>query len=131
MRELKSLGIDVFFEEQNIYTSSCEGELMLTILASYAQEESLSASENQKWRIRKSYEQGEVLQWRHLFGYDITKDSVTINPTQAEIVKEIFDRAISGESFGSISRDLNKRGIKTAFGNKWHQSRIRDILSNE
>jgi ubiquitin len=104
---------------------------MLTILASYAQEESLSASENQKWRIRKSYEQGEVLQWRHLFGYDITKDSVAINPTQAEIVKEIFDRAISGESFGSISRDLNKRGIKTAFGNKWHQSRIRDILSCE
>lgn len=131
VRELKSLGIDVFFEEQNIYTSSCEGEVMLTILASYAQEESLSASENQKWRIRKSYEQGEVLQWRHLFGYDITKDSVTINHTQAEIVKEIFDRAISGESFGSISRDLNKRGIKTAFGNKWHQSRIRDILSCE
>lgn len=131
VRELKSLGIDVFFEEQNIHTDSGEGELMLTILASYAQEESRSASENQKWRIRKSYEQGEVLQWRHLFGYDITKDSVTINPVQAEIVKEIFDRAISGESFGSISRDLNERGIKTAFGNKWHQSRIRDILSCE
>ncbi|NLB56261.1 MAG: recombinase family protein, partial [Lentisphaerae bacterium] len=131
VRELKSLGIDVFFEEQNIYTSSCEGEVMLTILASYAQEESRSASENQKWRIRKSYEQGEVLQWRHLFGYDITKDSVTVNPVQAEIVREIFDRAISGESFGTISRDLNKRGIKTAFGNTWHQSRIRDILSCE
>lgn len=131
VRELKSLGIDVFFEEQNIHTDSGEGELMLTILASYAQEESRSASENQKWRIRKSYEQGEVLQWRHLFGYDITKDSVAINPVQAEIVKEIFDRAVSGESFGSISRDLNKRGILTAFGNKWHQSRIRDILSCE
>ncbi len=48
VRELKSLGVDIFFEEQNIHTMSADGELMLTILASYAQEESLSASENQK-----------------------------------------------------------------------------------
>ncbi len=58
---------------------------MLTILASYAQEESRSASENQKWRIRKSYEKGEVLQWRHLFGYNITKDKIEINPERAEM----------------------------------------------
>ena len=51
VRKLKSLGIDVFFEEQNIHTMSADGELMLTILASYAQEESLSTSENQKWRM--------------------------------------------------------------------------------
>ena len=44
VRELKSLGVDVYFEEQNIHTLSSEGELMLTILASYAQEESLSVS---------------------------------------------------------------------------------------
>ena len=53
VRELKLLEVDVFFEEQSIHTISAEGELMMTILASYAQEESLSASENQKWRIRK------------------------------------------------------------------------------
>ena len=53
VRELKLLGVDVYFEEQNIHTLGGEGELMLTILASYAQEESLSASENQKWRIRE------------------------------------------------------------------------------
>ena len=57
VRELKSLGVDVYFEEQNIHTLSADGEMMLTILASYAQEESLSASENQKWRIRKNFEQ--------------------------------------------------------------------------
>ena len=50
IRELKELGVDVFFEEQNIHTMSADGELMLTILASYAQEESRSASENQKWQ---------------------------------------------------------------------------------
>ena len=55
VRELKDLGVDVYFEEQNIHTMSADGELMLTILASYAQEESLSASENQKWRIQKCF----------------------------------------------------------------------------
>ena len=49
VRELKKLGVDVLFEEQNIHSMSSDGELMLTILASYAQEESLSASENRKW----------------------------------------------------------------------------------
>lgn len=56
IRELKKLGVDVLFEEQNIHSMSSDGELMLTILASYAQEESLSASENRKWQIRKDFE---------------------------------------------------------------------------
>lgn len=131
VRELKSIGVDVYFEEQNIHSMSGDGELMLTILASYAQEESRSASENQKWRIRKSYERGEVLQWRYQFGFKITKDSVEIDSETAEIVKEIFERAIAGESFGRISRDLNKRGIPTARGNKWKACRITELLTNE
>jgi len=60
VRELKALGVDVFFERQNIYSLSAEGEIMLTILASYAQEESRSASENQKWRVRKMFKEGRV-----------------------------------------------------------------------
>ena len=71
VRELKLLGIDVFFEEQNIHTISADGELMMTILASYAQAESLSASENQKWRIRKAFENGEIVNLRFLFWYRI------------------------------------------------------------
>ena len=54
VRELKSLGISIYFEEQNIDTATADGELMLSILASYAQEESLSNSENMKWRIKAS-----------------------------------------------------------------------------
>ena len=112
VREFKELGIDVYFEEQNIHTMSGDGELMLTILASYAQEESRSASENQKWRIRKSYEKGEVLQWHFQYGYNITKDKIEINPEQAEVVREIFKRAIAGESFGSIcKRSERKRSL--------------------
>lgn len=131
VRELRELGIDVYFEEQNIHTLSGEGELMLTILASYAQEESRSASENQKWRIRKSYEKGEVMQWRHQFGYRITKDKIEIDPEQAEVVREIFQRAIDGDSFGGICRDLNARGIYSIFGNKWTASRISELLHCE
>ena len=79
VREFKAMGVDVYFEEQNIHTLSADGELMLTILASYAQEESLSASENAKWRIRKGFEAGELMNFRYLFGYRIVKGEVSIN----------------------------------------------------
>ena len=131
VRELKSLGVDIFFEEQNIHTMSSEGELMLTILASYAQAESLSASENQKWRVRKGFEKGELVNLRFLFGYSISKDEIEIDPATAPIVREIFKRVIAGDTFGSISRALNKRGVSGALGGKWCAQRIREIAGNE
>lgn len=76
VRELKRFGVDVYFEEQNIHTMSADGELMMTILASYAQEESLSASENQKWRIRKGFANGEMMGLRFMYGYHIKKGNV-------------------------------------------------------
>ena len=118
VRELKSLGVDIFFEEQNIHTMSTEGELMLTILASYAQAESLSASENQKWRVRKGFEKGELINMRFLFGYSISKDKIEIDSDTAPIVKEIFKRVIAGDTFGSISRDLNK-AVEFPRGARW------------
>ena len=131
VRELKSLGVDVFFEEQNIHTMSADGELMLTILASCAQEESLSASENQKWRIRKAFENGELVNLRFLFGYNITASGIQVNEKDAAIVREIFTRFNGGESLSSISRDLNGRGCERTFGGTWCADRIRNLLSNE
>ncbi|MGI6199603.1 MAG: recombinase family protein [Christensenellales bacterium] len=131
VRELKALEVDIFFEEQNIHTMSAEGELMLTILASYAQEESLSASENQKWRIRTGFENGELLNWRFLLGYRISKDDITVDEETAPIVREVFDRVIAGESFSAISRDLNARGFACALGGKWCAQRIRETVANE
>jgi DNA invertase Pin-like site-specific DNA recombinase len=58
VRMLKVIEVDVYFEEENIHSKSSDGELMLTILASFAQEESLSVSENCKWRIRNKFRQG-------------------------------------------------------------------------
>ena len=131
VRELKSMGIDVYFEEQYIHTISADGELMMTILASYAQEESLSASENQKWRVRKAFENGELINLRFLFGYSITADGVQINEKEAAIVREIFSRFNGGESMSSISRDLNARGYRGALGGKRCAERMRNTLSNE
>ena len=131
VRELKNLGIGVFFEEQNINTLSAEGELLLTLLASYAQEESLSASENQKWRIRNSFKNGKLANLRFLFGYNIEKGKILINPEQAAIVREIFARVISGETLGNISRDLNSRGITGALGGRWEAHHIKNIITNE
>ena len=131
VRELKLLEVDVFFEEQNIHTMSAEGELMMTILASYAQEESLSASENQKWRIRKGFENGELLNWRFLYGYRISKGGIEIDDETAPIVREVFARVIAGESFSAISKDLNARGFTCALGGKWCAQRIRETVANE
>jgi len=131
VRELKALGVDVFFEEQNLHSISTDGELMITILASYAQEESLSASENQKWRVRKGFENGELVNWRFMFGYDIDKNGIRVNPSEAAVLQEIFRRTLAGDTFGAICRDLNARGVSGALGGKWSVPRIHAILSNE
>ena len=132
VRELKALGVDVYFEEQKIHSISGDGELMLTILSGFAQEESRSASDNQKWRVRKAFENGELMNMRTMFGYRITrKNGIEIDPEQAEVVREMYARLIRGDSVTSIVRWLNRNGHPGAFGGKWTTTRVRDILSNE
>ena len=84
IRELKELGVDVYFEEQNIHSICPDGEFMLTLLGSYAQEESYSASENQKWRIRKDFEQGRLGSITML-GYERSNDGTLIIVTPKEV----------------------------------------------
>ncbi len=86
-RELKGLGVDVYFEREKIHSISPDGELMLTILASFAQEESLSVSENCKWHIRNKFKNGELANLRFLFGYKISKDVIEVDEENAAIVK--------------------------------------------
>ena len=111
VRELKLLGIDVFFEEQNIHSLSVEGELMLTILAGYAQEESRSVSENCKWRIRKDFEQGKPNTGR-LMGYRLKDGVFVIVPEEAEIVRQIFTDYLSGMGLIAIQKKLLVQGIE-------------------
>ena len=129
VRMLKALGVDVFFEEQNIHTMSADGELMLTILASYAQEESLSASENQKWRIKKNFEEG--MPWcGRMLGYRIRDGQYYIIEDEAEIVRCIYREYLDGAGPGGIANRLTEDGIPTRNGGIWQPQTIATILRN-
>lgn len=131
VRELKLLGVEVFFEKENIHSMSGDGEVMLTILASYAQEESRSVSENCKWRIRKRFEKGELVSLRFLYGYDIKKGVIKINPEQSRVVRIIFDDYIGGMGATLIARKLNDMEIPAYCGGRWSATRVNDIIRNE
>ena len=129
VRELKALGVDVFFEEQNIHTLSADGELMISVLASYAQEESLSASENQKWRIRKNFEAG--MPWGGaLLGYRLKDGQYVIEPSEAETVRYIFREYLAGRGTDAIVSDLNAMGVPTRYGGSWNRIGVSRILRN-
>ena len=129
VRELKSLGVDVYFEEQNIHTASADGELMLTILASYAQEESLSVSENMKWRIRKNFENGKP--WSGLIlGYRFQNGQFVVVPEEAEVVRRIYNEYLGGLGATAIMKGLNNDGILTRVGKPWRTEGVLKILRN-
>ena len=129
-RELKGLGISVSFEKENIDTMSGDGELMLTILASLAQEESRSVSENCKWRVRKKFEQGIPTGLR-MYGYDVRNGSFTILPEEAEVVRRIFRMYLDGMGSERIMRVLNAEGIPAPEGGPWNAGTIMMMLRNE
>lgn len=131
VRELKDMGVDVYFEEQNIHSMSGDGELMLTILASYAQEESLSVSENCKWYWRQRMKDGHMVGLRRMFGYNIEHGVITINPVEAAIVRSIFDQYVSGGSTVGIARALEAGGVPTVSGGRWNGRRVCDMIKNE
>ena len=131
VRALGELGIDVFFEEQNLHTASADGELLLTILASYAQEESRSVSENCKWRIRKDYQEGKLTGGVHMYGYDFHDGTLVVNPQEADVVRMIFVDYLSGMGRNAIMRKLIRLGIPTKLGGRWAENTVASILSNE
>ena len=132
VREFKAMGVDIYFEEQNIHTLSADGELMLTILASYAQEESLSASENQKWRIRKSFEAGDITAaFMKLYGYRVVNGEITINEDEAPLVREIFAQFAEGASLAEIAHRLNANKVPCIIKGAWSSRKVRLILANE
>ena len=129
VRELKELGVDVYFEEQNIQTASADGELMLTILASYAQEESLSVSENMKWRIKKNFEDGKP--WSgFVLGYRCENGQYVIVPEEAEVVRRIYREYLDGLGATAIMKGLNDDGIRTRTGKPWRMGGVLKVLKN-
>ena len=130
VRELKGLGVSVYFEEQNIDTMSGDGEFMLSILASFAQEESRSVSENCKWRVRKKFEQG-IPTGFGMYGYEVRNGSFTIVPEEAEVVRRIFRMYLDGMGSVRIMKALIADNIPAPEGGLWNASVIMMILRNE
>ena len=94
-----------------------------------AQEESLSASENQKWRIRKNFEEGKP--WNGtMLGYRYHNGTLVIEPGEAEIVRRIFREYLSGKGVATIANGLNADGIVTRYGNQWHKRSVTCVLLN-
>lgn len=133
VRELKELGVGIFFEEQNINTLSGDGEMMLAVLASFAQEESRSMSENNKWSIRKKFERGEVMITTSRFmGYDKDEHGdLIVNEKEALVVEFIFDMYLLHLGCSRLSDLLDYLGVETVTGSRWEGGTINGMLSNE
>ena len=134
VRKLKEKGVEVFFEKENIYTLDSKGELLITIMSSLAQEESRSISENVTWGQRKRFADGKVmLPYKRFLGYRKGADGFPeIVPEEAEIVKRIYRRYMSGQTTCAIAAELTADGIPTPGGKAtWQASTVESILTNE
>lgn len=131
VRHLKEIGVEVRFERENISTFSGDGELLLTLLASFAQEESRSISENIRWATKKRFEQGIPNGHKAPFGYEWDGEMFRIIPEQGETVKEIYRRYLDGESAHAIAKSLAERGITGQTGTPIEDTTVKNILSSE
>ena len=134
VRHLKDLGIEVRFEKEHIHSLSEDGELMLTLLASFAQEESRSISENVKWGVRKRFQSGEIgAANKHILGYryDDGLRKYVIIPEEAEAVRWMFQMYIDGVPLRGIAESMNSAGIRTTLGNDFQEASVRQLIFNE
>ncbi len=130
VRRLKEIGVEVRFEREGISSMSGEGELLLTILASYAQEESRSISDNVKWSVRRKFREGVPNTHKAPFGYRWDGKKYRAVPEQAEAVKEIFRLYLEGLTPFEIRDRLREEGVRTQTGKEMTDGTVRSILSN-
>ena len=135
-RELKQLGVEVYFDEEKLSSLDTQSEMVFTILASVAQEESRHTSENVKWTFERKMKQGEVFLCDATFlGYKKDPDNkknLLIIPEEAETVRLIYKWYSSGIGTCEIVRRLETMGAKNGRGTtKWYQSTVEAILTNE
>lgn len=134
VRHLKDIGVEVRFEKEHIHSMSGDGELMLSILASFAQEESRSISDNCKWGIRKRFQSGEIgTANKHLLGYryDEEQKCYVIIPEEAGMIKQMFQMYIDGISMRTIAKELNDAGCRSVNGKLFTEGTIRQLLHND
>lgn len=134
IKELKDLNIPVFFEKENINTMDSKGEILLTIMASIAQQESESLSQNVKLGYQFRYQSGKIsVNHNRFMGY--TKDDdgkLVIVPEEAKVIKRIFREFLEGRSLREICNGLEADEILTGAGmEKWRPETVHKMLQNE
>lgn len=135
IRELKALNppVEVYFEKERLSSLDDKTDMVLSMMASIAQEESRSISANISWAIRKRMENGtQKIPTACLLGYESDEDgNLVIVEEEAEIVKYIYKAFIKGDHLNTIAARLNKKGHTTVLGNEWTGYSVRNILQNE
>lgn len=133
-RMLREIGVDVYFEEQNLHSIDPSSEFYISIYGSVAQSESENMSANIIWGREQSARRGNVsFQYKNFLGYRKGENGQPeIIPEEAKIVKMIYDQFLAGDSFIEICKSLEEQGIPSPGGkDTWQRSTIQSILSNE
>ena len=133
-RELRSMGIPVIFEEQNINSIYPESEFLITIHGAFAQSESEGISSRVKWGKHQAMRTGKAnIQYKTLLGYEKGPDGeMVVNAEQAETVRKIYELYLSGQTLRNIKETLETGGFKNTAGTtEWTTSNLRTILSDE
>ena len=131
VRKLLAIGVFIYFEKENINTGSMESELMLSILSGLAESESVSIAENNKWSVKRRFQNGTFKISYPPYGYDSVDGKLVINESQAEIVRSIFTEILSGKGTSKIADDLNCRGVPSKKSGHWTATTIRGMVGNE
>ena len=134
VRMLRDKNIAIMFEKENINTLDMNGEMLLTILSSLAQEEVESLSSNVKMGLQMKMKRGELVGFNGCFGYDYHQDTktITVNETEAETVRLIYDMYLQGNGCGTIAKRLVELGIKNKRGTvEWHDHGVMGMIKNE
>ena len=130
VRAMKEIDVDIYFESEGIHTLSADGEMLITLFAASAQEQSRNSSLNVLWRIKRCFEQGIPYGGGNCLGYKIVDKCYLVVPEEAELVKRIFNLYLAGNGDTKIARILNDEGIKSTTGVLWHRNSIKGILTN-
>ena len=133
-RKLRDIGVDIYFEEQNIHSIDPASDFMISIHGSIAQSESENISQNVRWGKIQSAKEGKVpFTYKNFLGYRKGADGKPeIDPEEAKIIQLIYSEFLAGKTYRDICKFLEDKGIRTPTGkNKWGHATVESILKNE
>ena len=132
VRELKAIGVSIYFEKECIDTETMNSEFMVSIFGMQAQQESKNISQNLRWSYKSRMKRGDFITCRAPFGYRLENGKLVIKEDEAEVVRRIFDLYLSGFGIQKIARIMNEECvIKSPKFGTWYENTISYILKNE